>query len=173
MAREDSGKRLVFLVLIVILVVFLVLIYFGYKPIKNAISGNNNPASIKESNCGKIGTDDGRNFCWAQENKSASFCEPISDKDRKNDCYSMVASEKSDYTICDNIKIDVTKWNCYIDIAVARKDENVCSKIGTGALYYLGECYKLVAVEVKDSKVCAGIPNDYYQRECEKAVAVA
>ena len=71
MAREDSGKRLVFLVLIVILVVFLVLIYFGYKPIKNAISGNNNPASIKESNCGKIGTDDGRNFCWAQENKTS------------------------------------------------------------------------------------------------------
>lgn len=102
--------------------------------------------------------------------KDPSVCEKENDYGRFN-CYVQLADRTNDKTLCEKLpEPDVLgsigdKEYCYVKFAYLKKDVGICdTDVKSDQYKYM--CYRDLAVEKNDSKICEKIDNESRRKQC-------
>lgn len=98
--------------------------------------------------CEKISVQNRKDACYsviATNNEDINICNKIITKNSREDCYSHIAYKKNDSSICDNITIQEKRDNCYSDLLI-------CNKIEDKNIRNI--CYFYLAIKNKDLTLC-------------------
>ena len=162
MKNTSEGNRNIILIgaIAVILILTVLIVYFiGNKPSEQEQA---------LSRCLNMTGSNEKNLCFAVENKSASYCDVISEQTMKDECYTSVGEVLGDEEICKMINRMSQMYSCYNRVAMAKQHPEVCAVIIDQ--YYRANCYTYVAVKSKNITVCDGLTNNYYKNSCYDSV---
>lgn len=94
------------------------------------------------------------------------YCSMTEGQWSKSSCYREFLLNGTSKKVCENINDVREKDLCYIYSVQYSKDIGVCEKLITTE-HYKGQCYKGVAIEINNIKLCDKIQNQTEQRDCK------
>lgn len=95
----------------------------------------------------------------------STYCEILSTKNKKQECYIELAELTKDIQYCKKLDTNYSKNNCFTNIAKFLKDPKIC-KENIKEESELNYCIKEIALISKDVNLCYNILNEYEKRDC-------